>query len=136
MKARATHQKSARGSEESGSIGRHPAGYQKPRNPHHAACKRRRRFTARGPSLYLITDQSVVGHSECVAVTYPRFTQDLAVDNAVLMDDGLLGMAVPIITIGCAADEKSTWVSGSLTGVPRRAQTLPSRTSALPARVT
>ncbi|AHF77097.1 Pyruvate kinase [Sodalis praecaptivus] len=47
-----------------------------------------------GQTFTFTTDQSVVGNSERVAVTYPGFTQDLAVGNTVLVDDGLLGMTV------------------------------------------
>lgn len=51
-----------------------------------------------GQTFTFTTDQSVVGNSERVAVTYPGFTQDLAVGNTVLVDDGLLGMTVTSVT--------------------------------------
>lgn len=51
-----------------------------------------------GQTFTFTTDQSVIGNSERVAVTYPGFTQDLAVGNTVLVDDGLLGMTVTSVT--------------------------------------
>lgn len=51
-----------------------------------------------GQTFTFTTDQSVVGNSERVAVTCPGFTQDLAVGNTVLVDDGLLGMTVTSVT--------------------------------------
>lgn len=51
-----------------------------------------------GQTFTFTTDQSVVGNSQRVAVTYPGFTADLAVGNTVLVDDGLLGMTVTEVT--------------------------------------
>lgn len=44
------------------------------------------------------TDQSVLGNSNQVAVTYSGLTQNLSVGDLVLVDDGLLGMKVINIT--------------------------------------
>ncbi len=44
------------------------------------------------------TDQSVIGNSERVAVTYPGFASDLKIGNTVLVDDGLIGMRVIKVT--------------------------------------
>ncbi|BAE74713.1 pyruvate kinase I [Sodalis glossinidius str. 'morsitans'] len=51
-----------------------------------------------GQTFTFTTDQSIIGNSERVAVTYPGFTQDLAVGNTILVDDGLLGMTVTSVT--------------------------------------
>lgn len=51
-----------------------------------------------GQTFTFTTDQTVIGNSERVAVTYPGFTQDVQVGNTVLVDDGLLGMLVTNIT--------------------------------------
>lgn len=51
-----------------------------------------------GQTFTFTTDQSMIGNSERVAVTYPGFARDLAVGNTVLVDDGLLGMTVTSLT--------------------------------------
>ncbi|SNC58801.1 pyruvate kinase PykF [Sodalis endosymbiont of Henestaris halophilus] len=51
-----------------------------------------------GQNFVFTTEQRVIGNIERVAITYPGFTQDLAVGNTVLVDDGLLGMVVTSIT--------------------------------------
>jgi pyruvate kinase len=47
-----------------------------------------------GQTFTLTTDQSVVGDKNRVAVTYEDFAKDLSVGNTVLLDDGLIQMAV------------------------------------------
>lgn len=47
-----------------------------------------------GQTFTFTTDQSVIGNTERVAVTYPGFTADLKIGNTVLVDDGLIGMEV------------------------------------------
>ncbi|GKX49811.1 pyruvate kinase PykF [Budvicia aquatica] len=47
-----------------------------------------------GQTFTFTTDQSVIGNSERVAVTYTGFASDLQVGNTVLVDDGLIGMQV------------------------------------------
>ena len=51
-----------------------------------------------GQTFTFTTDQSVIGNSERVAVTYPGFTADLKIGNTVLVDDGLIGMEVTEVT--------------------------------------
>ncbi|CUX95911.1 Pyruvate kinase I [Candidatus Gullanella endobia] len=51
-----------------------------------------------GQTFTFTTDQSVIGNSKLVAVTYPGFTKNLNVGNTVLVDDGLIGMTVTSIT--------------------------------------
>lgn len=51
-----------------------------------------------GQTFTFTTDQSVIGNSKQVAITYPDFSQDLAIGNTVLVDDGLLSMTVVDIT--------------------------------------
>ncbi len=47
-----------------------------------------------GQTFTLTTDQSVMGDSTRVAVTYENLNQDLSVGNIVLLDDGLLELKV------------------------------------------
>jgi pyruvate kinase len=47
-----------------------------------------------GQTFTFTTDESVIGNSECVAVTYKGFAQDLKPGNRVLVDDGLIAMEV------------------------------------------
>ncbi|MEG0866986.1 MAG: pyruvate kinase PykF [Hafnia sp.] len=47
-----------------------------------------------GQTFTFTTDQSVVGNTSRVAVTYPGFAADLKIGNTVLVDDGLIGMEV------------------------------------------
>ncbi len=47
-----------------------------------------------GQTFTFTTDKSVVGNSECVAVTYDGFARDLKPGNRVLVDDGLIAMDV------------------------------------------
>lgn len=51
-----------------------------------------------GQIFTFTTDQSVIGNTERVAVTYSGFATDLQVGNTVLVDDGLLGMQVTKVT--------------------------------------
>ncbi len=51
-----------------------------------------------GQTFTFTTDQSVIGNSERVAVTYSGFAADLKVGNTVLVDDGLIGMEVTHVT--------------------------------------
>ncbi|PIJ51827.1 pyruvate kinase [Erwinia sp. OLTSP20] len=51
-----------------------------------------------GQTFTFTTDQSVIGNSERVAVTYPGFTSDLKTGNTVLVDDGLIGMEVTSVS--------------------------------------
>jgi len=51
-----------------------------------------------GQTFTFTTDQSVVGNSERVAVTYSGFASDLAIGNTVLVDDGLIGLEVTEVT--------------------------------------
>lgn len=51
-----------------------------------------------GQTFTFTTDQSVIGNTERVAVTYAGFTADLQVGNTVLVDDGLIGMEVTGVT--------------------------------------
>ena len=51
-----------------------------------------------GQEFTLTTDQTVVGDNTKVAVTYENLTNDLAVGNTVLLDDGLIEMTVKRIT--------------------------------------
>ena len=47
-----------------------------------------------GQTFTFTTDQSVIGNTSRVAVTYPGFAADLKIGNTVLVDDGLIGMEV------------------------------------------
>lgn len=47
-----------------------------------------------GQTFTFTTDQSFIGNSKQVAITYPGFARDLAIGNTVLVDDGLLSMTV------------------------------------------
>jgi len=47
-----------------------------------------------GQKFTFTTDQSVVGNSERVAVTYPDFAKDLKVGDMILVDDGLIELDV------------------------------------------
>ncbi|OCG02837.1 pyruvate kinase PykF [Gilliamella sp. wkB112] len=47
-----------------------------------------------GQTFTFTTDKSVVGNSQCVAVTYDGFARDLKPGNRVLVDDGLIAMDV------------------------------------------
>ncbi|KFA59108.1 pyruvate kinase [Gilliamella sp. Choc4-2] len=47
-----------------------------------------------GQTFTFTTDESVIGNSERVAVTYKGFAQDLKPGNRVLVDDGLIAMEV------------------------------------------
>ena len=47
-----------------------------------------------GQTFTLTTDKSVIGNSECVAVTYEGLVHDLKPGNRVLVDDGLIAMEV------------------------------------------
>ena len=47
-----------------------------------------------GQTFTFTTDETVVGNSERVAVTYKGFAQDLKPGNRVLVDDGLIAMDV------------------------------------------
>ena len=51
-----------------------------------------------GQTFTFTTDQSVIGNSDRVAVTYAGFTEDLKIGNTVLVDDGLIGMQVTEVT--------------------------------------
>ena len=51
-----------------------------------------------GQEFTLSTDQTIVGDNTIVAVTYENLTNDLAVGNTVLLDDGLIEMTVKSIT--------------------------------------
>ena len=51
-----------------------------------------------GQTFTFTTNQSVIGNSERVAVTYAGFTEDLKIGNTVLVDDGLIGMEVKEVT--------------------------------------
>lgn len=51
-----------------------------------------------GQTFTLTTDQTVVGDSTRVAVTYENFANDLSVGNTVLLDDGLLELTVTEIS--------------------------------------
>jgi pyruvate kinase len=51
-----------------------------------------------GQEFILSTDQTIVGDNTIVAVTYENLTNDLAVGNTVLLDDGLIEMTVKSIT--------------------------------------
>ncbi|MCP1065762.1 pyruvate kinase PykF [Serratia symbiotica] len=51
-----------------------------------------------GQTFTLTTDQSIIGNSEHVAVTYTGFSADLKIGDTVLVDDGLIGMEVIKIT--------------------------------------
>ncbi|WP_413701448.1 pyruvate kinase [Psychromonas sp. KJ10-10] len=51
-----------------------------------------------GQEFTLSTDQTIVGNNTIVAVTYENLTNDLAVGNTVLLDDGLIEMTVKSIT--------------------------------------
>jgi pyruvate kinase len=51
-----------------------------------------------GQEFTLSTDQTIVGDNTIVAVTYENLTNDLAVGNTVLLDDGLIEMRVKSIT--------------------------------------
>lgn len=53
-----------------------------------------------GQTFTLTTDQSVVGDSTKVAVTYEDFANDLSVGNTVLLDDGLIQLTVTEINGG------------------------------------
>ncbi|ACS85461.1 pyruvate kinase PykF [Musicola paradisiaca] len=53
-----------------------------------------------GQTFTFTTDQSVIGNTERVAVTYAGFASDLQVGNTVLVDDGLIGMEVTAIKGG------------------------------------
>ncbi|VFP84545.1 Pyruvate kinase I [Candidatus Erwinia haradaeae] len=54
-------------------------------------------FLKAGQFFTFTTDQSVIGNSNIVAVTYPGFSTDLEVGNTILVDDGLIGMRVTSI---------------------------------------
>lgn len=51
-----------------------------------------------GQTFTFTTDQSVIGNTNTVAVTYPGFAADLKIGNTVLVDDGLIGMEVTEVT--------------------------------------
>ncbi|WP_336843402.1 pyruvate kinase PykF [Serratia nevei] len=51
-----------------------------------------------GQTFTFTTDQSVIGNSDRVAVTYAGFAADLKIGNTVLVDDGLIGMEVTNVT--------------------------------------
>ncbi|RAP70335.1 pyruvate kinase [Candidatus Erwinia dacicola] len=51
-----------------------------------------------GQTFIFTTDQSVIGNTNTVAVTYPGFAADLKIGNTVLVDDGLIGMEVTEVT--------------------------------------
>jgi pyruvate kinase len=51
-----------------------------------------------GQEFTLSTDQTIIGNNTIVAVTYEGLTNDLAVGNTVLLDDGLIEMRVKSIT--------------------------------------
>ncbi|MCX2958998.1 MAG: pyruvate kinase, partial [Serratia symbiotica] len=51
-----------------------------------------------GQTFTFTTDQSVIGNSERVAVTYTGFSADLKIGDTVLADDGLIGMEVIKVT--------------------------------------
>src|SRR5690606_28559230 len=76
----------------------------------------------------LTTDQSVMGDSTRVAVTYSDFTKDVGVGNTVLLDDGLIELTVRKIEGGNAVCEvRNTGELGNKKGV-----NLPGVTVALP----
>ena len=51
-----------------------------------------------GQTYTFTTDQSVIGNTERVAVTYAGFAADLKIGNTILVDDGLIGMEVTNVT--------------------------------------
>jgi len=51
-----------------------------------------------GQTFTFTTDQSVIGNTERVAVTYSGFATDLKIGDTVLVDDGLIGMEVIEVT--------------------------------------
>ncbi len=51
-----------------------------------------------GQTFTLTTDQSVIGDTTRVAVTYPDFAKDLSIGNTVLLDDGLIQLTVKEIS--------------------------------------
>lgn len=53
---------------------------------------------AAGQTFTFTTDATVIGDNNRVAVTYPGFAADLKIGDKILVDDGLIGMAVTNIT--------------------------------------
>jgi len=82
-----------------------------------------------GQTFTLSTDQSVIGTTEKVAVTYEGFAKDLSVGNTVLLDDGLIELTVTEIKGGdviCRVEN-----TGELGG--KKGVNLPGVSVALPA---
>ncbi len=81
-----------------------------------------------GQTFTFTTDDSVVGNSELVAVTYPNLTEDLLVGSTVLVDDGLIEMEVKeisgknvictVINSGLLGENKGINLPGIAVGLP------------------
>ncbi|MBS7815124.1 pyruvate kinase [Wohlfahrtiimonas chitiniclastica] len=85
-----------------------------------------------GQTFTLTSDQSVIGDETRVAVTYNGLSNDLAVGNIVLIDDGLIGMRVveirgqdvicEVLNDGDLGENKGVNLPGVVTNLPALAE--------------